>query len=503
MAAKYNYADDPLELQKIDISHLLVKAWKQFGRTWWILLILLTIGAGAVFGYQRCFHTDIYEAYASFSVSVNSGNSGMSSYYNQLSLKRLGESFPYILESGALRTIVREKLDLPDLPVTINAEVVSDTNLFRISVRGEDPELTAKVLDTVIEKYPEVARYVIGKTELTMLDYSGVPADPVNTLSPLHSAIRGASLGGAAYLLILLLLVLTRQTVESGEDLKRYTSFRCLATIPKVYLKQRSKRRSPRLLVDQKKVPQAFIEAIHLLRIRTLRELDRMNGKVLLVTSAGEMEGKTTVTANLALSCAEKGFRILLIDGDLRHPSAAEIFGIGTSGNNSGASGDESFPYGLSDVLSDNVPVEKAISKYKGTTLDILPGRGSVAPDQISRLIGRESTSRLLQYARGSYDYVIVDSPPSGILQDALILAEYCDGALAVIRQNYLTRSRILEFLNALTDTGIRILGSVINGEEDDVGSYGYGRYGYGNAYGKYGAYSKYGYGDKSKAGQD
>ncbi|MDO4974574.1 MAG: polysaccharide biosynthesis tyrosine autokinase [Eubacteriales bacterium] len=484
MAETENRGTETIDQEQIDVTHLLAKAWKQFGKSWWLLLLLLALSVGAELGYQHFFHVDEYEAYASFSISVGSTSSGMTNYNTSVSLTRLGETFPYILESGALKTVVREKLGMSYLPVSISAKVVSDTSLFRIGVRGRDAEICTRVLDAVIENYPQVARYVIGKTTLTMLDYSGVPSSPVNGVSRRALIMRGLEIGGLVYLALLAALIVTRRTVESEEDLKRYTSLRCLATIPRTFIKRRSGKKQPKLLVNQKSVSQAFVEAVNLLRIRVLREMDRREAKVLVLTSAGELEGKSTIAANLALSCAQKGFRVLLIDGDLRHPSIAARFGLEAK-------------RGVVDVLTGRAELEEAIQHYRNGTLDILPGSGAVKAAQVPQLLGRVEMGELIAYGRKQYDYVFIDSPPCGMMQDALMLAAHSDATVLVIRQDFLARSRILEVLDLLADTNVGILGCVINGEEGSVGSYGYGRYGYGSGYGKYGAYGKYGYGSK------
>ena len=474
------------EIVQMNITQMVVRAWKQFQKTWWLLLVLLALSAAALWGYQHVFHRNSYEAYASFSVSVGSRNSGLTDYNTRISLKTLGDTFPYILESGALKSVVQEELGLSFLPVTISAKVVGDTSLFRMSVTGSDPELCLRVLDAVIENYPEVAKYVIGNTTLTMLDYSGIPVQPINALDRQNLLIRGAQIGLALYLGILALLVLMRRTVESENDLKRYTSIRSLGSIPYTFLKKRSGKKKQLLLIGQKYTPSSFDEAISLLRVRTLREMDRKQQQVLLVTSAGELEGKSTVASNLALSCAQKGFRVLLIDGDLRHPSVADRFGVEVK-------------RGTGDVLSGKADLSQAIQPWMNTSLDLLPGGRAISAADIPKALVPERIEALIAYARKHYDYVFVDTPPCGIMQDALMIADSCDATMVVIRQDYLARVRILEVLDLLADTNAGILGCVINGESGGVGSYGYGRYGYGSGYGQYGRYGKYGKYGKSK----
>lgn len=472
------------QLEKIDITRGISRGWKQFTRTWWLFLLLVFLGMVSFAFYQKKAHTDIYEAYASFSVSSGSGTSN---YNNQISLNQLGETFPYILESGALKTVVMEELNLSWLPVTISASVIEDTNLFRISVTGTDPQMCADVLDSVMENYPTVAKYVIGRTTMTTLDYSGVPAAPINRLSMRNILAQGAAIGLIIYSLILLVLTLARKTVENEDDLKKYTSLRCLSVIPEVYIKRRSSRKQAGILINQKQVSQAFRESINLLRIRVLREMDKKHKKVLLITSTGELEGKSTVSANLALSCTLKGFRVLLVDGDLRHPSVASGFAMNPQA-------------GIHDVLTGKIPLENAVYTYKDTSLDLLCGHGTADTKNISQLLTGDMIRNILSYAREHYDYIFIDSPPCSLMQDAIMWSAHADSAIIVIRQDYLARSQILNTIDTLSESGVDLTGCVINGDSGSPGSYGYGRYGYGNyGYGKYGNYGKYGDSESAK----
>ena len=474
--------------EKIDIMRLVSKGVSVFSRTWWLWPLLTALIFGALyFRASRSFRNE-YEAYAAFSVSAGN-HSSVSSYSTRVSLKQLGETFPYILESGALKKVVMKDLERNNLPVSISASVIENTSLFRISVRGADPELCRKVLDSVIRNYPRVAKYVIGKTELSMLDYSGVPQTPVNSFGR-RTIIRNSLIAGTAlYILLAALLTVFRRTVDHEDDLKAWTNLRCLAVFPRVQLKRRHDSKTPLLLTDQRSMPQAFREAVNLLRIRVLREMDRNGWKTMMVTSTGEGEGKSSVAANLALSAAEKGFRVVLVDGDLRNPSLLQKFG-------------KTADTGLSDVLKNGIPYNTAIVPYRETSLDILPGIRGERADHVSGFLQKEKMGNLIRALEKTYDYVIVDTPPCGMMQDALVIAGYCDCSLAVVRKDYLARSRIADMLNMLADSRARILGYMINGDTGNVGSYGYGRYGYGSGYGygRYGNYRKYGYGSQKES---
>lgn len=478
---------------KIDIIHGIVKGWKYFKKTWWLLLVLAAIGVGIAGIYRLFFFIPEYKASSSLTVNVEGVGDSTSSYTAQITLEQMSATFPYILESGALKDVVKEDLGLKELDSQITATSLENTSLFEISVTSKDPELAYNILQSVIENYPEVAKYIVGNTSFTLLDTTGVPVTPVNYISKKDLLARGVGGGAVVYLIILIILSCTRRTVLSEENLKRYTNVSCVGTVPQNYMKRRSNKNKQLMLIDRRAATPSFTESINTLYIRTVRRLKKEGQQVLVITSATEGEGKSTISSNLALSYALKGHKVLLVDGDLRHPSVGNKFDIKNR-------------WGFDAILKKEKTLEEAVCTYKDTKLDILAGSRPVEQNKIASLLGNKAVKEYLDAWRNKYDYIIIDTPPCGILQDASFLASYSDAVLMVIRQDYQPVSRIVAGLEYLADTGTRILGYVINNEEMIIGSYGYGRYGYGNyGYGKYGygKYGKYGYGygeSKSKS---
>ena len=470
---------------QIDIIYYLVSGWKMFKKTWWLLIILTALGIAGTYGYKKASYRPVYEASASFVVKAG-GSREASSYTTSITIQQLSATFPYILESGALNDVVCEDLGVSSLPGSIFTSVVEDTNLFQIRVRSADPQMAYDILESVIENYPAVARFIIGDTTLTMLDNTGVPEKPANQLSMKRSMAKGAALAIVFYLCIVLLLVMARRTVSSEEDLKRYTAVDCLSNIPEAHLNRRTDKTKQFMLVDQRIAP-AFVEAINTLRIRTLRQLKENDGQVVLVTSAGESEGKTTIAANLALSCALKGYKVLMIDGDLRNPSMGRMFGMQQEN-------------GLYEVVNGGKNLEEAAVEYEQTHLLVLAGNKPVPNGRIAAVFRSDALKQLMEKCRKEYDFIIIDTPPCGMMQDAAVLSSVSDGVIMVIRQDFTARDRILSAMELLADTNARMLGYVINCEETGIGSYGYGRYGYGHyGYGKYGKYGHYGYGERTE----
>lgn len=249
----------------------------------------------------------------------------------------------------------------------------------------------------------------------------------------------------------------------------------------------------------------SYLEAIRKLRIRIMKDVEKKEYQTLLVTSSIPGEGKTTLSANLAISIAQQGKKVLLVDCDLRNPSIAGVM-------------NEQEPHpGLGSVLKKEVPLSEAITNVKlpkertneNGSLHVIFGG---APDgENSLLIGSEHMRALIKALKSKYDIIILDTAPSELLADAPLLGKYVDAALYVIRYDYTKLSEIREGVESLALSGIDMLGYVFNGDNSSGGQgygYGYRRYGnygsYGSHYGSYGKYGAYGhYGKMEKGSTD
>jgi capsular exopolysaccharide synthesis family protein len=188
--------------------------------------------------------------------------------------------------------------------------------------------------------------------------------------------------------------------------------------------------------------------------------------KVVLVVSAVAGEGKTLTAANLALTFSESyQRRVLLIDGDLRRPSLEPLFKI-TSGA------------GLNEGLT--APVEETMTLRPITPrLMVLPA-GQATADPIAGLTG-DRMRRLVEEARAAFDWIILDTPPVGLLPDASLLASMADGAVFVVRAESTHYDLVQRAIHALGRE--RILGVVLNRAAMTGNGYYSYQYGYGRPY--------------------
>lgn len=185
---------------------------------------------------------------------------------------------------------------------------------------------------------------------------------------------------------------------------------------------------------------------------------------LIMVTSCRAGEGKSTTSANVAVTFAQTGQRVLLIDADMRKPSQHHIFGVSNRG-------------GLTGVLQGRSSLEQGIQETSVDNLDVLTAGQS--PPNPSEMLGSRAMSTLLEQAKGKYDRIIIDTPPIMAVTDAHIVAGKCDGVLIVIDAGKVKSDIARKAKLSLESAGSRILGVVLNNVDRSSGG-GYYYYYYG-----------------------
>ena len=440
-------------------------------------LLLVLVALVIVFSGLLCFQTyrsyyPMYRADATFTVYVANPLQTKIQSYNTATAEQMAKTFPYILTSSALKDTVKRELGVTVLP-SITARVHSNTNIFTLTVTSGDPQLAYDVLNAVIEHYPSVSEFVVGPTIMNLLDESGLPTHPYNSRDYIGALKKGVVLAGGLWALLCLVLTLARSAVHNEEELKRLVNLPCLGILPVVKRFKRGKYEScPMLGNDGGHL--GFSEAVRLLRIRTEKVMKEREMKVLLVSSATPGEGKTTVAINLATALAMKGKRTLLVDCDIRNPSVAKA--LGHSNEN-----------GLVDFLKGRISANEALFKPAQPDLYITFAGGPV--DNAAEMLSSEGSKAFIEAAREAFDYVILDTPPAGLLSDASEIAHVADGALMVIRQNYAPKAQILEGAQLLSDSKLPLIGCALNYASGNIlnGHSSYYGYGYSKYYRHYG----------------
>ncbi len=179
---------------------------------------------------------------------------------------------------------------------------------------------------------------------------------------------------------------------------------------------------------------------------------------VIGVTSSMRGEGKSTTAVNLSYVLAEKGSKVLLIDGDLRIPSIAKKLGI------------QNGP-GLADLLKYHGVQMSEFQTYLFDNWHILPS--GVVPPNPSELLGSGRMKNLLEQLKEIYDYIVIDLPPVNIVSDAVSISGLISGMIVVIREEYTEKKELERCVRQLKLSNVNVLGCVMNAAKSGGGSYG------------------------------
>lgn len=471
---------------KLDV--LLVDLFKAFKRFWWTAVIFVAVFCAVAYSYCSRNYKPYYTAQASFSISsentsaIASGASSFSSYYNSGIAEQLSKTFSYIINSETMRSILYEELGTNSLNGAISARNnVESAPIFTITVTSSSPQDAYDILQAVIENYPRLAQYIIGETQMSVFTQPKMPTEPTNPFSCKKELVIAVAAGLLLSFAIMAFYALTRNTVRQRDDIKTKLNQKCLVEVPWVNVKKRKNKAETMVTISNKHA--GFSEAFRYLKRRVVNHLDRHGQKIVAVTSAYPGEGKTTVSYNLALSIAQSGKKVALLDMDLSRKSLQKYLNI-----------TDNKP-GIIDFIYNKCEIKDIITKSDFGLNIFFAGNGRPKKFQ------HQDYDTLLDYVKENYEYVIMDAAPTALVSDTAQIMSRADETVFVLRQDYTPVEKVRESIRYVYDVDAKIMGFVFNavseGFEGYKGSY-YG-YNYGSYYGrKYGYYGKrYGYGKK------
>lgn len=301
-------------------------------------------------------------------------------------------------------------------------------------------------------------------TSVRILDAPTVSDRPINKNYYLNVFI-GLGLGLAFGVALVILLGVFDDRVKSAVDIEGGLGLPLLGTIPRA----RETYGPDRALLARQSKDKMAIESL-----RAIHSVMKINpavvgAKVLLTTSTRPGEGKTFVTTNVALTFAQHGEKILVVDADLRLPNVAPSMGIETEN-------------GISGYFNGDLTLDEAILKDFAPNLDVLPVGGICKnPTQV---INSPKFDELIRELRTRYDRVFIDSPPLGAVSDALHLVPKVDGVIYVVRFNLVKKRNALSCIARLREAGVPVVGAVLNSMANRMAAF------YTNSYDA--SYSKY-----------
>ncbi|MBE0449167.1 MAG: polysaccharide biosynthesis tyrosine autokinase, partial [Actinobacteria bacterium] len=445
--------DEPVDIELLEYVRIIAKRKSLILAGILICLVLAMVVTFKV--------TPVYEASAKLLVSqrqvVSADQSLGESYQAVLMSEKLAKTFSEMLEGRVAAEAVIKKLDLPITTVAlvkrIEAEPIRETQLIKLSIKDTDPKRARLIANTLGEVFSKMVKDIepASPKPSTYVQVVEPAVEPVDPISPklVLNAIIALLVGLILSIGLAFLLERLDTSVKSADEVEKLTGMVSLGSIPLTNNK--------RAVIDNGN-NHAVSEAYRSLRTN-IQYLNFDNlVKVIVLTSPGLKEGKTTLSANLALILAKAGHGVLVIDCDLRRSRIHEVFGLPNDA-------------GLASVLSGRSDIANTIRKGSVNGLNILTS--GIAPPNPAELLGSKHMEEILKSAKEKFDYVILDSPPVLAVTDAAVLASKADGVLLASTFGRTNKQALAASQAALEKIGVRVLGFVINGIKPG-GSYNY-----------------------------
>ncbi len=401
-----------METMSLDIPSIMA----DLKRHWWnILLVAL---AGLMMAYigltvlplQKYSTTTVFVVTSNTSDVVSSSNSANNA-------NTIASALTSVLTSDILQLFV--EADIGEISYEAEATYTSSANIITLVVTTKSAQTAFLATKSILTHFPSLIDNVMADVRLITLQQPVVPTEP-DTLYNLYLFMAlGFLAGGIVYAICVVFLSLLRDTVKNEADVHNKVDTLHLGTIP--YLSQKSSEFVGVTPNTEEEVQVA--RKFELAAMRIAGHLDRNAQKVLMITSVMPNEGKTTVSIQTAFALAKSQKRVLLIDGDFRNPSIAELLNV----KHSPASE-------LQSVLALARHNEHDWNRIPNTTVQVLYGTKEL--NMSSRYISNGRFAKLLTYARKKFDYIIVDTGPTAFVSDTELLADMCDAVTLVVGQD-------------------------------------------------------------------
>ena len=295
-------------------------------------------------------------------------------------------------------------------------------------------------------------------SNIRVVDQAEVPRKPVRprkTMNLLLGLFGGLMAGiGLAFFVEYL-----DNRVKSPDEIRQFLGLSFLGLVPSVREQDLQDGQSPMV---SETVPQNFAEAFREIRTSVMFSSADVGSRSVLITSTQPSEGKSVVAANLAVSLAHAGQRVLLVDADMRKPRLHELMKV------------EQDP-GLSSLLVGRAKVNEVVQKTSTSNLWVMPAGPN--PPNPAELLGSTRLVELLRALSEHFDWIVLDSPPVMAVTDASVIAHRTTGIIFVVGSEQVNRHKALTAVQKLQGSKAKILGVVLNRANVQRNPYYYSHY--------------------------
>lgn len=431
-----------------------------------VVAIVLIIG---VFIYDKSIKKPLYTTYTTIILTKsNETQTGTTITQNDILLnQKLVETYSKIIKSKlVLEQVISETgvtYTAEELSENVSVEAYENTEMLKISVTDQDPELAANIANSIAQVFSGEIAKIYQINNISVVDVAVTPEEVSNNtlkrdlLIALFISIFG-TIG------VVFVVYYFDDTVKLTDDLEEEIGMPVVAKVFKSDIGSKNNRKVE--LLAQKYPKSVVSESIKILRTNLQFSSVDEDIKTILITSSIPGEGKSFISANLAISFAQTDKRVLIVDCDMRKGRQHRIFKLSNS-------------KGLSNLLIDDMTNYKDyINKTSVPGVHVIT-RGTVPPNP-SELLNSKKNADLLRVLKAKYDVIIYDGVPCNGLPDSIIMSKLVDKVLIVSSDSMTPKSVLESTKKQLESVNAPIAGDVLNNVNRKNSTYGkyYGYYG-------------------------
>lgn len=428
--------------------------------------LVLIIG---VFVYDKSIKKPLYTTYTTIILTKsNEAQTGTTITQNDILLnQKLVETYSKIIKSKlVLEQVISETgvtYTAEELSENVNVEAYENTEMLKISVTDQDPELAASIANSIAQVFSGEIAKIYQINNISVVDVAVTPEEVSNNtlkrdlLIALFISIFG-TIG------VVFVVYYFDDTVKLTDDLEEEIGMPVVAKVFKSDIGSKNNRKIE--LLAQKYPKSVVSESIKTLRTNLQFSSVDEDIKTILITSSIPGEGKSFISANLAISFAQTDKRVLIVDCDMRKGRQHRIFKLSNS-------------KGLSNLLIDDMTnLKDYINKTSVPGVHVIT-RGTVPPNP-SELLNSKKNSDLLRVLKAKYDVIIYDGVPCNGLPDSIIMSKLVDKVLIVSSDSMTPKSVLESTKKQLESVNAPVAGDVLNNVNRKNSTYGkyYGYYG-------------------------
>ena len=418
---------------------------------------------------------------------IKSKSSGNNPYNNLVAAQKLMESYDVVLNSQELSSIILADTNWKKVPGTVSSKQISDTNILVVTVSADSPRNAYLYMRQINEKGVEIMKNIADDAVITIFRQPTVPFNAYNSSSAFSKSVKIGILGAVLVFALNMFLSYVKPFINYSEQLKQMNTV-VIDTLPyegRFRISSLIKKGRDHHLINGIDCSYSYVEAIKNIR-RKIKPKEGSGTASVVVSSANAGEGKSTVAANIAISIAQRGKKVALIDLDIYNPSQYKLF----SSKKTVYNRVEDYIFSR-DGYGDQIKIDPI------TGIIMFFGMPS---SRAHRAFPSAQAAALVEHLKNYVEYIVVDTPPVALFADASEITDFTDYSILVVREHHSLEDDIIDAAETIKSGKADFVGCVYNcARFENIASVGYG-YGYGYGYGKYryGYYRHYGYGSEA-----